>query len=302
MAEVQVRRTSTSVLDIEYEESGPADGFPNILLHGFPYDIRQYDIVRDGLVQLGYRVIVPYLRGFGGTRYQTTNITRSGSQASIGTDLIEFLDALRIPQAMLIGFDWGGRAACIVAAIWPERVRGLITCQGYAIQDIAHQASHPADPDMTMRHWYIHYFNTPQGPIGLEHERFRLCKLLWKLWSPNWTFTEEEYARTAKSFENPDFVATVIHGYRHRLGNAVDDRRYEDLESKLAKKPKITVPTIILAGGSDGVDPSTIEYDPRRDQFTGYYERRVLPGVGHCAPVEAPQEVVSAAKTLLTLR
>lgn len=300
-AEVRVQRVSTPVLDIEFEESGRSNGSPVLLLHGFPYDVRQYDTVRDNLVQLDHRVIVPYLRGYGGTRYRDPSTLRSGSQAALAKDLIEFLDALEIQQAVLVGYDWGGRAACIVAALWPERVRGLISCQGYALQDIADMATQPKHPEVTLRRWYTHYFNTPQGIIGLEAERYSIGKLLWKLWSPNWSFTEEEYAETAKSFENPDYVDTVIHSYRHRYANVDDDPIYLGIESKLVQKPPVTVPTIIVTGGSDGVEPQS-ESDPNREKFTGYYERHWLPDVGHCPPVEAPLEIVAAVKTLLALR
>lgn len=300
-AEIRIQRAKTPVLDVEYEESGSANDSPIILLHGFPYDVRQYDTVRDNLVQLGHRVIVPYLRGYGGTRYRDASTVRSGSQAALAQDLVEFLDAVEISRAVLVGYDWGGRAACIVAALWPERVRGLVSCQGYAVQDIADMATQPKHPEVTLRRWYTHYFNTPQGIIGLEAERYNIGKLLWKLWSPNWKFTEAEYAETAKAFDNPDYVHTVIHSYRHRYANVDDDPNYLDIESKLVQKPLVTVPTIIVTGGSDGVEPQS-ESDPHREKFTGYYERHWLPDVGHCPPAEAPLEIVAAVKTLLSVK
>lgn len=288
----------TTTLEIAYEESGIASGYPVILLHGFPYDVRQYDKVRDELVKSGRRVLVPYLRGFGPTRYRDQYVFRSGQQAALGKDVIDFLDALRLPQAVLVGYDWGGRAACIAAALWPERVRALISSQGYTIQDIAKNASQPAPPDVAYRRWYTIYFNTEIGRMGFEQNRNAFCKLLWKLWSPTWRFTEEEYQRTALSFENPDFAATVIQEYRHRYANAPGDPAFAELEALLASQPTIAVPTVVLSGGKDGVEPPS-PIDDHRDKFTGPYERRILPEVGHCVPAEAPQEVAAAVERLL---
>ncbi len=291
---------TTTTLEIGYEESGPASGFPVVLLHGFPYDIRQYDSARDELVRSGRRVLVPYLRGYGPTRYRDPHTFRSGQQAALGKDVIDFLDALRIPRAVLVGYDWGGRAACVAAALWPERVRGLISCNGYAIQNIAKNASQPPSPLAAYARWYQSYFNTEIGRLGLEQTRKDFCKLLWKLWSPTWRFTEEEYQRTALSFENPDFVATVIQEYRHRYANAPGDPAFAGLEARLAEQPQIVAPTIILAGGADGVEPPP-SADDSRDRFTGSYKRRILPEVGHCVPAEAPREIVAAIETLLRI-
>ncbi len=291
----------TAMLEIAYEESGPASGFPIVLLHGFPYDVRQYDKVRDELVKSGRRVLVPYLRGFGPTRYRDPQTYRSGQQAVLGKDLIEFLDALRVPQAVLVGYDWGGRAACVAAALWPDRVRGLVTCQGYTIQDIAKSASRPAPPEEVHRRWYAIYFNTELGRLGLEQNRNPFCELLWRLWSPTWHFTEEEYQQTAQSFQNPDFVATAIQEYRHRYANAPGDPLYAELEARLAKQPSIAAPTIYLAGGKDEVEPPPA-IDDSRHRFTGAYERRVLPDAGHCVPAEAPQEIALAVERLLHTR
>jgi pimeloyl-ACP methyl ester carboxylesterase len=288
----------TATLEIAYEESGPGSGFPIVLLHGFPYDVRQYDAVRDELVKSGRRVLVPYLRGFGPTRYRDQRTVRSGQQAALGKDVIDFMDALRIPQAVLVGYDWGGRAACIAAALWPERVRALISSNGYAIQNIAKNASQPASPAVAHARWYTFYFNTQIGRVGFEQNRNAFCKLLWQLWSPTWSFTEEEYQQTARSFENPDFVATVIQEYRHRYANAPDDPAYGELESRLAGQPAIAAPTIVLAGGKDGVEPPASS-DDQRGRFTGLYERRILPEAGHCVPAEAPHELVDAIETLL---
>ncbi|AXC09989.1 Epoxide hydrolase [Acidisarcina polymorpha] len=289
---------TTASLEIAYEESGPATGVPVVLLHGFPYDVRQYDAVRDKLASSGHRVLVPYLRGFGPTRYRNERIFRSGQQAALGKDVIDFLDGLRIGQAVLVGYDWGGRAACVAAALWPERTLGIVCCSGYTIQDIAKNAYRPASPAEVYRRWYALYFNTDLGPAGLAQNRNEFCKLLWQLWSPTWHFSEAEYQTTALSFDNPDFVVTAIHQYRHRYGNAPDDPNYQELEARLAKQPPIAVPTFVLSGGMDGVEPPPPN-DPHRDRFTGIYHRRILPEVGHCVPAEAPEEVVAGVAALL---
>ena len=289
---------STTFLDIAYEESGPPSGVPVVLLHGFPYDVRQYDAARDKLVSSAHRVLVPYLRGFGSTRYRNERVFRSGQQAALGKDVIDFLDVLHIARAVLVGYDWGGRAACVAAALWPERVLGLVSCSGYTIQDIARDASVPATPAEAYRRWYALYFNTEMGRAGLEQNRKEFCKLLWRLWSPTWHFSEAEYETTALSFENPDFVHTVIHQYRHRYGNEQGDPKYKELEARLAEQPPITVPTIVLSGGNDGVEPPPPD-DPHRDRFTGTYHRRILPEVGHCVPAEASEEIVQAVAALL---
>src|SRR5437899_1227448 len=195
----------TAVLDITYESSGPTDGPPVILLHGFPYDVHAYDEIAPTLAQEGKRVLVPYLRGYGPTRFHSKQTPRSGQQAALGKDLLDFMDALNIPTATLAGYDWGGRAACIVAALWPERVKALVTVNGYNIQNIAASAQ-PAPPEQEHRLWYQYYFHTERGRAGLEANRHALGKLLWQLWSPNWQFDNAIYERTTASFENPDFV------------------------------------------------------------------------------------------------
>ena len=202
-------RLRTDVLEIAYEEHGPADGAPIILLHGFPYDPRSFDEVAPPLAADGHRVLVPYLRGYGPTRFLSAKTVRSGEQAALGHDLRQFLDALGIKRATLMGYDWGGRAACIVAALWPERVRGLVSCTGYNIQNIAASAK-PVSAEQEHRFWYIYYFHTERGRAGLSENRRDICRLLWKLWSPLWSFDEANFARTASSFDNPDFVDVVI--------------------------------------------------------------------------------------------
>jgi pimeloyl-ACP methyl ester carboxylesterase len=283
----------TAALTIAYEQTGPSDAEPIVLLHGFPYDIRQFDEVRNCLADRGYRALSPYLRGFGSTQYRTPETFRSGQQAALGNDVVEFLDALRLEQAILVGFDWGSRAACVAAALWPARVRALVSIGGYAIQDIATAATTPESPEQERENWYQWYFQTERGRAGLGRNRRSFCELLWRLWSPNWQFAESVFAETARSFENADFVDTVIHSYRHRYANAPGDPALESLEQKLASKPKIRTPTITLQGDDDRVNPPSTS-EGHEQQFTGFYERRVVPGVGHCLPAESPQSVTDA--------
>jgi pimeloyl-ACP methyl ester carboxylesterase len=286
----------TNVLEIAYQESGPADGAPVILLHGFPDDVHAYDGVAPPLAADGCRVLVPWLRGYGPTRFLDPATPRSGQQAALGADLRDFMDALGIRQAILAGYDWGGRAACIVAALWPERVRGLVSITGYNIQNIP-ASGNPASAAAEYRHWYQWYFHTERGRAGLTKNRHDICKLLWKLWSPNWNFDEATCRRTGESFENPDFVDVVIQSYRHRYGNAPGDPALEPIEQRLAEQPKITVPTIVLHGAADGVGPPGNSEQHAR-HFTSRYERRVIPIVGHFLPNEAPDAVVEAVRDL----
>jgi pimeloyl-ACP methyl ester carboxylesterase len=273
-------------LDIAYLETGPADGSPVILLHGFPYDVHSYDEVAELLADAGRRCIVPYLRGYGPTRFLAPETLRSGQQAALAVDLLALMDRLAIPQAVLAGYDWGGRAACIVAALWPQRARGLVSCgSGYNIQNIP-ASGIPAAPSDEYRYWYQYYFHTERGRAGLAANRREFCRLLWRLWSPTWTFDDATYAVTATSFANPDFVDVVIHSYRHRYDAAPGDPAYQSLEARLAAQPAITVPTIVLHGADDGVDPlRPADRDARH--FTGPHERRVLAGIGHDVPREA---------------
>ncbi|HTX53129.1 MAG TPA: alpha/beta hydrolase [Candidatus Baltobacteraceae bacterium] len=283
----RLEHVHTSVLSIAFEQAGPADGHPVMLLHGFPYDPRAFDDVTVILNAAGFRTIVPYLRGFGKTRFLAAKTMRSGQQAALGHDLIEMLDALKVKNATLAGFDWGGRAACIVAALWPDRVRGLITCCGYQIQNIL-TATQPADPESELRWWYQYYFHTERGRAGLTANRNELCRLLWKLWSPTWAFDEMTFNRTAASFMNPDFVDVVVHSYRHRHGNAERDPRYAATEARLAAQPKICVPTIAIHGVLDGVIPPQSSAG-HEGYFNGRYERRLLENAGHNPPQELPK-------------
>ena len=292
-----IHHVGTSVLDVAYEEHGLANGDPIVLLHGFPYDPRGYDAMVPTLAAAGYRVIVPYLRGYGATRFRAAATPRSGQQAALGRDLLDLLDALSISRAALVGYDWGGRAACIVAALWPERVRCLVSGGGYNIQDIAAAAT-PLPPETEHRLWYQYYFHGPRGRDGLTANRRALAKLLWRLWSPTWAFDDATYDRTAASFDSPDFVEIVLHSYRHRFGYAPGDPALADIEQALVRQPSIGAPTIALCGIDDGVGPpSEVDGDTRR--FTGRYERRLLPGVGHNIPQEAPDATLAALLELL---
>jgi pimeloyl-ACP methyl ester carboxylesterase len=292
-----IRTIRTPVLEIGYEQTGDEDGIPVVLLHGFPDDARAYDGAVGPLAAAGYRVLVPYLRGYGPTRFLDPSTPRSGQQAALGADLRDFMDALGISRAVLGGYDWGGRAACIVAALWPDRARGLVTINGYNIQDIA-QALRPASAAQELRHWYQWYFNTERGRIGLVENRREICKLLWRLWSPNWAFDDAKYDATAGSFDNPDFVDVVIQSYRHRHQNAPGDPALEPIEQALAAQPPITVPTIVLHGEADGVGPVG-QSAGHAQHFTGPYERRVIPVAGHFLPHEAPEAVVQAVRDLM---
>jgi pimeloyl-ACP methyl ester carboxylesterase len=293
----QSAHVRTSVLDIAYEQDGPAEALPVVLLHGYPYDPRAFDEVVPIITTAGHRTVVPYVRGYGGTRFLSPDTPRSGEQAAMGQDLLELLDALNIQQAVLAGFDWGARAACVVSALWPERVRALVTCAGYQVQDIA-ASEKPVEPEQERRFWYQYYFQTERGRRGLAQNRAELGRLLWQLWSPTWKFDEETYRRTAASFENNDFVDVVIHSYRHRMRNAPGDPRYAAIEARLAALPKISVPTMVIHGAVDDVNPADKSEGHRRF-FTGYYERRVFENVGHNPPQEAPGRFAAAILDLL---
>jgi pimeloyl-ACP methyl ester carboxylesterase len=288
----ELARIRTPVLDVACEASGSAEGFPVLLLHGFPYDVRSFDAVVGLVNAAGFRTIVPHLRGYGDTQFLSVDTPRSGEQAALGQDLKELLDAFRIQQAVLAGYDWGGRAACVVSALWPERVAGLVSCTGYNIQDVANSGK-PADPEQEARMWYQYYFHTERGRNGLTQKRREISRLLWKMWSPTWVFDDVTFGRTASAFDNADFVDVVIHSYRHRTGNAAGDPRYAPVEARLAAQPKINVPTINLHGAVDGVMPARGS-ESHGKHFTAQYQRRVLENAGHNPPQEAPQAVADA--------
>lgn len=280
-----------------YEEHGPPQGGVIILLHGFPYDPRCFDEVAPPLATAGYRVIVPYLRGFGPTRFLSAATMRSGQQGAIAQDLLDLMDALNIERATLMGFDWGGRAACIAAALWPARVRGLVTALGYLIQDIP-AAARPAAPQAEHVLWYQYYLHGPRGHAGLTANRFEFCKLLWQMWSPKWRFSDAVYQQSAQSFDNPDFVDIVTHSYRHRFGYAAGDPDLRAIETALTRQPSITTPSIIFAGDSDGVHPiAPAQTDANK--FTRQRNYLTLPDIGHNIPQEAPSETVRALLELL---
>lgn len=292
-----LKRVVAGVLDVAYEESGDPAGWPAILLHGFPYDIHAYDAVAPRLAAEGARVIVPYLRGYGPTRFLSAATPRSGQQAALGRDLLDLMDALGIESAVLAGYDWGGRAACIVSALWPERARALVSVNGYNIQDIA-RSGEPQAPENELRYWYQYYFHGERGRAGLTRNRRAFCRLLWKLWSPGWAFDDATFERTAASFDNPDFVDVVIQSYRHRFGLAEGDPALEGIEARLAALPAITVPAITLDGDDDGVSPAGgTAHHARR--FTGGHAHRVVPGAGHNLPQEAPE---AFARAILDVR
>ena len=284
-------------LSIAYEESGHTNGIPIILLHGFPYDVRAYDEVTKNLLTENCWVIVPYLRGFGPTKFLSPDTIRSGQQAALANDLIALMDALLIEKAIVSGYDWGGRAACIVSALFANRVIGLVSMGGYNIQNIAKYAE-PDVPEIEMLNWYQYYFHSERGRLGLAKYRKELCRLLWCKWSPTWKFEEEAYKATAISFTNPDFVEIVVHSYRHRYGLANGDPKFESIEQKLLKQPKIKVPTIVLTPDTDGVEPFLVA-DKDAICFVGNYERRIVKGVGHNLPQEAPVEFANAVLSLL---
>jgi len=292
-----LKRVNGGVLEIAYEDAGPADGTPVVLLHGFPYDVHAFDEVTPLLVARGCRVVAPYLRGYGPTRFLSAGTPRSGQQAALGHDLLALMDALALPRAVVAGYDWGGRAACIVAALWPERVHGLVSCGGYNIQDIADSAT-PQRPDVEHRYWYQYYFHGERGRAGLARYRRELTRLLWELWSPSWKFDDATFERTAASFDNPDFVDVVIHSYRHRFGLVAGDPALEATEKRLTARPRITVPTVVLHGADNGVAPARTS-ERHASLFGAAFERRVVPHVGHNVPQEAPDEFAAAVLALL---
>ena len=289
-----IRSIQTPVLTIGFEESGSPQGFPIILLHGFPDDVRAWDGVVPPLVGQGHRVLVPYVRGHGATRFRDPSAARMAEKAAIGQDVINFADALRLQRFIVAGFDWGCRASCIAAALHPDRVAGAVLIGGYTIQDTI-SAPQPLPPERERALWYQWYFNTERGRVGLAANRRPLCHLLWELWSPTWHFSEETFNRTAPSFDNPDFVDCVIHSYRHRNLGAAGEPRFAEVERRLAMRPKIEVPSIVLFGADDGVGgPPAADSPGERAVFTSRIARRVVPGAGHFVPREKPEAVAAA--------
>jgi pimeloyl-ACP methyl ester carboxylesterase len=295
-----LRKIEAGVLEVAYFEAGPADGPPVLLMHGFPYDIHTYAEVAPMLAGQGCRVIVPYLRGYGATRFLSDATPRSGEQAALGADLLALLDALAIPRAVLAGYDWGGRAACVVAALWPERCAGLVSFNSYNVQDIA-KAMEPDTPANEHSLWYQYYFHSERGRAGLAKDRRALTRLLWQLWSPTWKFDNATFERSAAAFDHPDFVDVVIHSYRHRFGLVPGDPAYTYIERRLAAQPAIAVPTITFDGVDDGVRPPA-NASAHAHRFSGPRSHRLVPGVGHNMPQEAPRIFADAVLELVPAR
>jgi pimeloyl-ACP methyl ester carboxylesterase len=292
MAVVTVR---AGVLDVAVERSGDPGGWPVVLLHGFPYDVRSYDQVARILAEAGADVVIPYLRGYGGTRFTDRATIRSGQQAALGHDLLELIDALGLVAPIVAGYDWGGRAACVVSALWPDRVTGLVTASGYNVQNIPH-ATAPRPPEIERTLWYQYYLHGERGRAGLSAHRSDFARLLWQEWSPTWGFTGGEFQATASSFGNPDFVDVVVHSYRHRYGLVEGDPAYQASEDRLAAQPPITVPAIVLDGRHDTATPP----HPREDHephFTSLVDYRCV-DAGHNTPQENPREFASAVRDL----
>lgn len=292
----ELRTATTPELEIAYLELGPTDGPVAVLVHGFPYDVLSFERVAPDLAARGIRVLVPYVRGYGPTRFLDEATPRSGQQAAVGQDLLDLLDALEVERAVVGGFDWGCRAACIAAAARPDRIAGLVTVGGYAIQDIA-RSIEPAPPLDEYHAWYQWYFHSDRGEAGLTANRDELCRLLWTLWSPEWEGAAAAFERTAPSLHNADFVAVAVHSYRHRHRAAAGAPRFDELEAFLATTPPISVPTISLDALADGFGPDDSEQD--RARFTGPFEIRPLPGIGHDVPQEAPEAFAEAVADLI---
>jgi pimeloyl-ACP methyl ester carboxylesterase len=281
-----VKTIDAGVLSIAYLEYGPASGWPCIMGHGFPYDVHAYSGTAQMLAQAGARVIVPYLRGYGPTRFLKVETPRSGEQAALGADLLALMDALKIERAVLGGYDWGGRAACVISALWPQRAQAFVSGNSYNIQDIAH-AMDPVSPAEEAAFWYQYYFHSERGRRGLAQDRRGIARLLWRMWSPTWAFDDPTFERTAIAFDNPDFVDVVIHSYRHRYELVAGDPAYASIEAALAAQPPITVPTITIDGDADGVNPGTAH---QARKFTGLHEHRIFSDAGHNQPQERPEE------------
>ena len=288
--EWRMANIEAGVLDVSYRECGPEDGWPCIMMHGFPYDPHCYSEVAPILVAEGARLITPWMRGYGATRFLSDDTPRSGEQAAFGYDLRAFLDALGIERAVLGGYDWGGRAACVVSALWPERATALVSGNSYNIQHIG-RSWEPAPPREEASFWYQYYFHSERGRRGLEQDRRGIARLLWEMWSPKWQFDDATFDQTAASWDNPDFVEVVIHSYRHRFALVHGDPAMVEFENLLAQQPDITVPTIAIDGDADGVNTGT---RGQGRKFRGPFEYRVFEDAGHNLPQERPREWAQA--------
>ena len=287
-----LKQIDAGLLNVGYAEVGPPDGRAVILLHGWPYDIYSFVDVAPLLASAGYRVIVPYLRGYGSTRFLSNETFRNGQQSAIAVDIIALMDALKIGKAIIGGFDWGARAANIMAALWPERCKALVSVSGYLIVN-PESNKMPLPPKAELEWWYQFYFATERGKLGYEKYRHDFNKLIWQLASPKWAFDDATFDRSAASFNNPDHASIVIHNYRWRLGLAEGEPKYDDLEKRLAEGPVITVPTITLEGDANGAPhPDSSSYAKK---FSGKYAHQIVKGgVGHNLPQEAPQAFAKA--------
>jgi pimeloyl-ACP methyl ester carboxylesterase len=287
-----LKQINAGVLNVGYAEAGPSDGPAVILLHGWPYDIHSYVDVAPLLAQAGYRAIVPYLRGYGTTRFLSSDTFRNGQQSVVALDIIALMDALKMSKAIIGGYDWGARTADIMAALWPQRCKALVSVSGYLIG--SQQAGKvPLPPKAELQWWYQYYFATERGRAGYERYRRDFAKLIWQLASPHWDFDEATFERSAASLDNPDHVSIVVHNYRWRLGLAEGEPQYDELEQRLAAGPTITVPTITLEGDANGAPhPDASSY---AGKFSGSYAHRIIEGgVGHNLPQEAPQAFAQA--------
>ncbi|MBM87161.1 MAG: alpha/beta hydrolase [Gammaproteobacteria bacterium] len=297
-AQTPVKTVQTEVLEIAYEEHGPAEGFPVILMHGFPYDVRSFDGVPGPLVDRGFRVLLPYIRGYGQTRFLNPNEPRMAEQAAIGQDLIDFADVLGINQFAAAGFDWGNRAICISAILNPERIVAQVSCGGYSVQDTVNPGG-PAPARFEALLWYQWYLNTERGARGLNENRHDIIRYLWDTWSPAWSYSDEDYARSAPSFDNPDFVDICVHSYRHRHVNAPGEQRFVEVERRLAERPVITVPAIVLRAAQSGFGPPSSDPSGDLARFSDLRARRIVDGAGHDLPAHRPDALVDALLELL---
>ena len=283
-------------LNVSYFESGPIDGVPVILLHGFPYDIHSYLEVVPVLSNARCRVIVPYLRGYGKTSFLAKKTLRSGQQGALGYDLLNLMNSIKIDKAILAGYDWGGRAACVVAALYPERCLGLISCNGYNIQDIKN-SSKPSNPNTEQKLWYQYFFHSERGRLGLINKRHDFIKYLWQTWSPSWDFNDEIYGLSKNSFDNSDFVDVVVHSYKHRFGMVAGDPKFNLIETDLSKQPIISVPSITIDGETDGVSGLS-NITKIKQKFSSHVRHQILPNTGHNVPQEDPKNFSKAVLEL----
>ncbi len=295
---MDVKYIITDDLNIGYEEYGDSEGFPIILLHGFPYDVRSWDKVIPFLVSDGKRILVPYLRGYGPTSFRYPDTPRKAQQSAIAQDVVDFADSLGISEFALSGFDWGNRAACIVSIFHPKRVKAFVSIGGYAVQDTINREL-PASADSEAKLWYQWYFNTEQGQVGLERNRRDIIRYLWETWSPSWQYSNEVFDASASSFDNPDFVEITLHSYRHRHMNAVGEERFIEIERELSKGPCIEVPSIVLQGGASGLWSPSRGSRKDKEKFSQLIDWRIVEGGGHDLPVQRPKQVSSALLELM---